>query len=211
MSKRLKTKFVEELLDLMRGKLLILTAIIVSISSCTIAKRQSIPSENREVNASREASNEANVVNPPPVNDNRVVAQDVAPDALLRDLYRIHDQDLKASNDRILNGKSRALLDKFFSKNLADLIWKDLTTNKDEVGVIDFDLFYNTQDPNIQNFSIGQGEVNGENATIPVNFNNSGAKETVTYVLAKVNGSWKITDIKYRDGGSLVKYFKEGA
>jgi hypothetical protein len=49
-------------------------------------------------------------------------------------------------NSNILSNKSRKLLDKYFDRNLANLIWKDLTTHRNEYGVIDFDIFYNTQD-----------------------------------------------------------------
>ncbi len=86
-----------------------------------------------------------------------------APDAVVRDLYKIHTPDKS-----ILDSKSRQPLDKFFDKNLADLIWKDLTTHTDEVGVIDFDLFYNAQDFDIKNLVVGQAKINVSKATVPV-------------------------------------------
>src|SRR5215203_2348376 len=78
--------------------------------------------------------------------------QNSTPDALVKDLYKTHDKD----EGVILDGKSRKLLDKYFDKTLADFIWKDLTTHTDEVGVLDFDPFYNAQDVQIKNFAVGK-------------------------------------------------------
>lgn len=138
-------------------------------------------------------------------------AQSSAPETLVKELYKIHDQDLKNSSDRILSGENRQNLDKFFDKTLADFIWKDLTTERDEVGVLDFDPFYNAQDFEIKNLSISKGKIIGSKATVVVKFQNFGAKVSLTYHLIRQNSAWKISDIKYADGSSLVGYFKEDA
>ncbi|HEX8369243.1 MAG TPA: DUF3828 domain-containing protein [Pyrinomonadaceae bacterium] len=134
-------------------------------------------------------------------------AEKTAPDALVKDLYKTHDKD----NGAILDGKSRRLLDKYFDKTLADFIWKDLTTHKDEVGVLDFDPFYNAQDIRIKNFNVGAPKVEGDKASVPVTFQNFDRKETLNYALRRQTGAWKISDIKYTNGESLVGYFKEDA
>ncbi|MEP6923933.1 MAG: DUF3828 domain-containing protein, partial [Pyrinomonadaceae bacterium] len=121
-------------------------------------------------------------------------AQLTAPDALIKDLYKVHGQN----NDRILQGKSRTLLDKYFDKNLADLIWKDLTTHTDEVGVIDFDPFYNAQDMKIKNLLVARPKIVKGKATVAVSFTNFGKKELITYMLVKQKTTWKISDIKYK-------------
>ena len=138
-------------------------------------------------------------------------AQTSTPDSLVKELYKIHDQDLKGNDDHILNGKNRKPLDKFFDKTLADYIWKDLTSNSEEVGVLDFDPFYNAQDFDIKNFSVGAAKIVGTKATIVVKFTNSGRKDTLNYQLVKRGSEWKIADIKYTDGSSLMGYFKEAA
>src|SRR5436190_22536078 len=51
--------------------------------------------------------------------------------------------------------KNRALVDKYFTKELADMIWKDAITSKGEVGAIDGDPLYNAQDMKIRNLVIG--------------------------------------------------------
>ena len=133
------------------------------------------------------------------------------PDSVVKELYKIHDQDMKGNDDRILSGKNRKMIDKFFDRTLADFIWKDLTTHKDEVGVLDFDPFYNAQDFEIKNLSISKGKIIGSKATVVVKFQNFGAKVSLTYHLIRQNSAWKISDIKYADGSSLVGYFKEDA
>ena len=99
-------------------------------------------------------------------------AQSSTADSLVKELYKIHDQDLKGDGDRILDGKSRKNLDKFFDKSLADFIWKDLTSNSDEVGVLDFDPFYNAQDFDIKNLVISAPKVVSTKATVVVKFTN---------------------------------------
>ncbi len=132
-------------------------------------------------------------------------AQTTAPEALLQDLYKTHDKD----NGAIVQGKNRAILDKYFDKNLSDLIWKDMTTNNDEVGVIDFDIFYNAQDTDIKNLVVGTPKIDGEKATVAVTFENFKKKNTLTYSLVKEKTVWKIADINYGDGQTLLKYFKD--
>ena len=139
-------------------------------------------------------------------------AQQTTPEALLKDLYRVHAEDFKRNTDRIINGKSRTYLDKYFDKNLADLIWKDLTAERDGVGVIDFDLFYAAQDMDIKNLVVGQAKITGDTAIVPVTFANYGQKEKLSYTLTQNNnGAWKISDISYGTGDTLLKYFKEDA
>jgi hypothetical protein len=133
------------------------------------------------------------------------------PNAVVKELYKIHDQDLSKSNDRILSGKSRKTLDKFFDKTLADFIWKDLNGHSDEVGVLDFDPFYNAQDTDIKNFFVSPAKINGTKATVTVKFQNFDRKDTLIYQLNRQKSDWKISDIKYNDGSSLLGYFKKDA
>ena len=148
-----------------------------------------------------------------PLANSSPASQSGTPEALLREVYRIHGEDMKTAGpkDRIMNGKSRVYLDKFFDKNLADLIWKDLTTHTQDIGVIDMDIFYNTQDPLIKKVVVARASINGDSAAVRVSFANAGARETVIYAVVRENGKWKIHDIKYRNGDTLLKYFEEEA
>jgi hypothetical protein len=127
-----------------------------------------------------------------------------APEALVAALYKAHD----GKKSPFFQTKNRALVDKYFTKPLADLIWKDATSSKGEVGAIDGDPLYNAQDMRIKSFAIGKGKVNGDAAAVVVTFTNFGAKKTITYALKLVTGTWKIDDIKYGNGDSLMKWLK---
>ena len=140
-----------------------------------------------------------------------IAAQASSPESVVQDLYRVHAEEFRTSRFRIMSGKDRRLLDKYFDKNLADLIWKDLTTHVGEVGVLDFDPFYNAQDADIKNLKVSPAVVEGDKATANVTFTNYGKKEKLIYTLVKQNGVWKISDINYGEGNTLLKFFAEGA
>jgi Protein of unknown function (DUF3828) len=186
-------------------KSILLLTILISTFSCAIANRNE--ATNNAANTATVETN-ANIETSDTTSANvSGETQQNAPDALIKDLYKTHDKNSGA----ILDGNSRKLLDKYFDKRLADLMWKDLTTHKDEVGVLDFDPFYNAQDVEIKNFKIGAPKIEGEKAEVVVTFQNFDRKDTLIYTLTRQNAAWKISDIKYTDGSTLLGYFKEDA
>src|ERR1044071_7855960 len=80
----------------------------------------------------------------------RSETQTTTPDAVVKNLYAAQ----KAGTGPFFQTKNRALVDRYFSKDLADMIWKDAVTAKGEAGAIDFDPLYNSQDPQITDFVI---------------------------------------------------------
>ena len=90
------------------------------------------------------------------------------------------------------------------------MIWKDAITSKGEVGALDGDPLYDTQDAKIRHFAVGKASIKGDTATVPVTFTNFGKKEKIDFSLKKVKGVWKIDNINYGSGGSLRKWFQEG-
>ena len=125
--------------------------------------------------------------------------------ALVADLYKQHD----AKKSPFFQVKNRALVDKYFTKTLADLIWKDATSSNGEVGALDGDPLYNTQDPQIKNFAIGKATVTGLVATVPVTFTNGGHKEALMFELKQGSASWRIDNIQYGGGENLLKWLKD--
>lgn len=133
----------------------------------------------------------------------------VGPDALVADLYKQHD----AHKSPFFQSKNRALVDKYFTKATADLIWKDATRkNQNEVGVLDGDPLYNAQDTDIKNFKVGAADVKGDKATVTVTFDNFGQKQSLKFLLVQEKGAnekgWKINDIDYGEAGTLVKWLR---
>jgi len=124
--------------------------------------------------------------------------------AVIADLYKLHDAEKGPFRE-----KKRAVVDKFFAKPLADLIWKDKDTPEGEIGAIDFDPLYDGQDFSIKNFSIGQASVTGAKAVVIASFENFGEKNKVTFDLTETGGNWKIADIKYTNGFTLLGIIRE--
>jgi hypothetical protein len=123
----------------------------------------------------------------------------------IADLYKQHD----AKKSPFFQTTDRGRVDAFFTKPLADLIWKDANESKGEVGAIDFDPLYNTQDLEKKNFAVGKASVNGDTATVVASYTNYGQKMRITFVMKMQDGSWKIDDIKYPEGSSLLAMLKE--
>jgi hypothetical protein len=130
-----------------------------------------------------------------------------APAALVADLYKQH----KANKSPFFQDKDRALVDKYFTRATADLIWKDSTTSSGEVGALDGDPLYDAQDTDIKRLAVGKAAISGEKATVVVTFLNFNKKKTVTFALVKESGAWKIDDISYGTDYTLVSLLKEDA
>jgi hypothetical protein len=129
------------------------------------------------------------------------------PEALVAKLYKAHD----AEKSPFFQDKDRAMVDHYFTKELADFLWKDAKESKGEVGVLDFDPLYNAQDTEIKNFAINQAKVAGVKATVVASFMNFDAKTRITFKLAQQGEVWKISDIQYPKGHALLKLYKDAA
>ena len=131
----------------------------------------------------------------------------LTPNALIADLYYAHNH----KHSPFFQTRSRALLYKYFEKDLADLIWKDAVTSKGEVGVIDGDPLYGAQDMQIRKFAIAKARNEADRTLVDVNFENYGQKTRITFVLINGPQGWRIHDIAYAEGGTMRGWFKEGA
>ena len=174
---------------------------IAFLLSVTIAC--SSTATNISINAANVSANSnANVIAQAPATE---TTQKTTPDALVADLYKQHD----GKKSPFFQSKDRALVDKYFTKTTADFIWKDATTVKEEVGALNGDPLYDAQDTEIKNFKIGKADIKDNKAEVLVTFDNFGEKRNITYSLVQENGNWKIEDIKYPGGYTLVGMFKE--
>jgi len=128
----------------------------------------------------------------------------MAPGQVVADLYRQHK-----TKSPFFQNKSRVLVDRYFDKDLADLIW-NMPNSPDEVGPLDGDPLYNAQDMEIRSFVIHKATVTNGTATVLVTFTNIGKKQEVKFLLASRQAGWKITNIKYDDGTDLIGILKAG-
>src|SRR6184192_3152416 len=101
----------------------------------------------------------------------------LSPDALVADLYRAHNH----KHSPFFQTRSRALLYKYFEKSLANLIWRDAITSKNEVGAIDGDPLFDAQDMEIKKFAIHSPRYEAGRALVDVTFENFGEAKTITF------------------------------
>lgn len=127
------------------------------------------------------------------------------PESVVAELYKAHD----GQKSPFFQTKDRALVDKYFTKALADLIWKESNNSSGEVGALDGDPLYNAQDTEIKNFAIGKGDVKGETSKVTVTFTNFGQKQSLEYSLKLVENAWKIDNIGYGGSDSLKKWLED--
>lgn len=136
----------------------------------------------------------------------RGAAAATTPDAVVRELYRVH----RNGYGHVFDREGRKLQQRFFDDNLASLIWKDLTeTPQDEVGRLDFDPLYNAQDTRITRFRVGAAALEGDRAIVPVTFQNYDRKENLKFLMTKTATGWKISNIDYGSGFDLLKILTE--
>lgn len=182
------------------GTILLVCAVLVAAGCGSASREATGASQNAKPTPSINAvnSNEQKTAEAP-------ASQTTAPDALVKDLYKQHDAD----KGPFFQKKNRALVDKYFAREFADLIWEDATNPKVETGAFDADPLYNSQDPQPKNFNVGAPKVDNDRADVVASFVNYNEKQTVTFSLARQGGDWKITDIKYKDGTSLLKVLNE--
>ncbi len=128
------------------------------------------------------------------------------PEQVVKDLYAARKNP---RTDPFFQRKNRASVDKYFVRELADIIWKDAMATTDGVGALDFDPTFYAQDTKITNFVVGKADANN---VVKVKFKNMGKDEEILYSLIKENAAskvWKIESIMYNDAedlGSILEY-----
>lgn len=133
----------------------------------------------------------------------------VDPNVIVKNLYAAQ----KAGSGPFFQTKNRVVVDKYFTKSLADLIWQDAIAAKGEVGAIDFDPLYGSQDPQISNFTIMDTGWGGDSkfgsddeAVVQVTFKDSGKERMISYQFKQgKDRKWKIYDVHYRSDDGQVK------
>lgn len=129
-----------------------------------------------------------------------------APRAVVLSLYNQHKRQ-----SPFFQTRSRALLDKYFTRELANLIWSDARSSRGEVGALDGDPLFNAQDMQIRNFAVREGTVGAGGAEVSVSFTNFAEQHQIHFRLVPVGLSWKIADIGYDDGTTLAGILKGNA
>lgn len=124
-----------------------------------------------------------------------LTAAAASPETVVGELYKLHD----TQKGPFFQSKDRGLVDRFFTKTIADLIWKNNNGPKGEMGAIDFDPLYDAQDTDIKELKFTAADVKESTATVTANFTNFGEKRSIEFLMKLDGDKWKIDDIKYTD------------
>ncbi len=181
---------------------LLLTTALISSVACSSAARTPVETVNANSSNISNSAAEATTSAPTPAVEDQTAK--IAPDALVKDLYKQHDAD----KSPFFQKKSRTSVDKYFAKSLADTIWKEANEPRDGIGALEADPLYSAQDTDIKNFVVNPPKITGDQAEVVVTFENFKEKEKFTYSLVRENGAWKIFDINYGDF-TLREIYKE--
>lgn len=179
----------------MRLAILIPAAICLAAAGCSAGNSAASNSSTPKPAVARTTTADSNVLNAAAVKASPTAtppAQNtVAPDAIVKELYKQHD----AAKSPFFQTKDRAAVDKYFTKNLADLIWKDAVSSEGEVGALGADPLYDAQDTEIADLKIQADQVDGDQALVLVTFKNFGKAKTLIFNVEREKGTWKISNI----------------
>ena len=123
----------------------------------------------------------------------------ISPRTLVSNLFKQHKR-----KSPFFQTRSRALLDKYFQRQLASRIWQEARASRGDVGKLDADPLYNAQDIEIRDFALQERIVGTTSAEVTATFRNFGEQHKVLFRLVPERMGWKIADIGYDDGSSLL-------
>ena len=126
------------------------------------------------------------------------------PDRLVRALYFEHNKTENPFREK----ENRALIDEFFTKSTADIIWNDAQKSSGKVNRKKTNLLYNAPDADIKKMWVEAGAIGGTRAIVFVTFLNKDKPEEVKIDMQQVAGRWGIAEINYPSGQQLTEILK---
>lgn len=126
------------------------------------------------------------------------------PDRLVRALYFEHNK----TDNPFREKKNRALIDEFFAKHTADIIWNDAQKSSVRIDRTKTNLLYNAPDADIKKMWVEPAAIGGTRAIVYVTFLNREKPEEVKIDMQQVAGRWGITEIYYPNDQQLTKMLK---
>ena len=126
------------------------------------------------------------------------------PDRLVRALYFEHNKTENPFREK----ENRALIDEFFAKPTADLIWNDAQKSSGKVNRIKTNLLYNAPNANIKKMWVEPAAIGGTRAIVYVTFLNKNKPEEVKVDMQQVAGRWGITEMNYPNDQQLTKIIR---
>ncbi|WP_395702182.1 hypothetical protein [Aquabacterium sp.] len=126
-------------------------------------------------------------------------AEAAAAQAVVQGLLQQHFKTDMVFNTASVNAKAARLTPDLQRRLLQQLA---RPVPADEVPDIDGDPFTNAQDLPTR-FQLEPAQLSGTQAEVAVRFSGHGMHERVRYVLQRVDGQWRVDDLRYADGSTL--------
>ncbi len=129
------------------------------------------------------------------------VTKGLDPTAIVKKLYKMQ----AAEKGPFFQTENQDLVMDFFMEDLADQIFKDAVDAQGEVGALDFDPLFGSQDPQESGLKITKSD---DDENVVVFFKSAGDPQEI-YVLFEQDeaGVWKINDIVYPSGSTLREVY----
>lgn len=124
-----------------------------------------------------------------------------AADRLVRALYFEHNK----TENPMRKAKNRALIDQFFAKPTADLLWNDSQKSPGKINRSKINLLFNAPDAAIKKTWVLPAVIGGSRAVVYVTFENKAKPEEIKVDLQQVTGRWRITEMVYPGGQQLTQ------
>lgn len=123
------------------------------------------------------------------------------PEALIDQLYK--------SKDDVFLAQPNKNSGKFLAASLIKLLVLDAKRAGNEQGAIDFDvLSFSQEESKITKFAT-KSEIKDDTAIVKATFENHGERVVISYKCVQEASQWRIADVAYEDGTSLVKLLTE--
>ena len=131
-------------------------------------------------------------------------ASRTVPDRLVRALYFEHNK----TENPLRETKNRSLIDEFFAKPTADLIWNNDRRVHGTGKRTAVNPLFNAPDTAIKKMWVEPAAIGGTRAIVYVTFENNGKPEEVKVDIQQNAGRWGITDLIYPSGQRLTEILK---
>lgn len=178
----------------MKATYLIALFIAVSVS-CQTKPKQESPNETAV-----ETPDSATLLAKRPGPD----APRTVPDRLVRALYFEHNK----TENPFRETENRALIDEFFVKSTADLIWNNDRRVRGTWKRTALNPLFNAPDSAIKKMWVEPAAIGGTRAIVYVTFENNGKPEEVKVDMQQIVGRWGITNLIYPGGQQLTETLK---
>lgn len=124
-----------------------------------------------------------------------------AADRLVRALYFEHSK----KENPLLETKDRTLIDQFFAKSTADLIWRDASASPGKRKRTQENPLFNAPNEAIKKTWVLPAVIAGTQAVVYVTFEHNSEPKEIRIDMHQIAGRWRITDMHYPGGKRLTQ------